>query len=485
MKRALIVALLLLVAAPQAFAQCQAPTAGSLPTQVNDYGNGVTLIISGSTGTAPLSFQWYIGSSPDQTTAIAGATNANVFVHPSSPTNYWVRVGNACGFANSTTVQVVPTSCPYPAPSSTISGIPAVVCRNVPVTASVPQNSDPNATYEWRFSSAFGTGSITSGDNTPTITFVADLPRHNFSRGSANVSVTVTNSCGFTSSSTVNFFGDYTPQPIINLGPGTVTSVTAGSSYTADDRNLLLTTIPPDYTFTWTVTNGVITGGQGTPSITFTAGSGPVTVRIDETNVCGSGSASVTLQQCTPPSFSQQPQDATITAGQSTQLSASASGGGGVSYQWYTGAAGDTTHPAGTGPTLTVSPPTTTQYWVRATSCSSVNSRTATVTVTQPACVSPVVTMEPADVAVAPGGKATLFVGYTGTTPVIQWYRGAAGDTSHPISGANAQTITIDPAVAGSYWARLVNSCGSADSRAATVTVNVPPSPPRHRSVRH
>lgn len=87
---------------------------------------------------------------------------------------------------------------------------------------------------------------------------------------------------------------------------------------------------------------------------------------------------------CTAPAITAQPTSRTITAGQSTTLTVSATGTS-LSYQWYQGTAPNTASPAGTGPSLTVAPSATTSYWVRVSNaCGTVNSATATVTVTAP-----------------------------------------------------------------------------------------------------
>lgn len=87
---------------------------------------------------------------------------------------------------------------------------------------------------------------------------------------------------------------------------------------------------------------------------------------------------------CTAPAITAQPHSVSITAGQSVTLTVTASGTGPLSYQWYTGASGNTASPinGATGSSLTVSPTVTTSYWVRVSNaCGSVNSSTATITV--------------------------------------------------------------------------------------------------------
>lgn len=92
---------------------------------------------------------------------------------------------------------------------------------------------------------------------------------------------------------------------------------------------------------------------------------------------------------CIAPMIVTQPSGSTIAAGASTTLSVTAAGTG-LSYQWYLGAPGNFSSPVpgGNGPSVSVSPGTTSTYFVRITgSCGTVNSNaaTVTVTVTQPA----------------------------------------------------------------------------------------------------
>ena len=98
------------------------------------------------------------------------------------------------------------------------------------------------------------------------------------------------------------------------------------------------------------------------------------------------------------PTISTQPQDTTIVSGATATLTVAASGTGPLSYQWYTGVAGDTSTPVGSDAASFTTPPltTTTSYWVRVTGPGGVvDSRAATVTVgaAPPACSTAVVTV--------------------------------------------------------------------------------------------
>jgi predicted extracellular nuclease len=89
------------------------------------------------------------------------------------------------------------------------------------------------------------------------------------------------------------------------------------------------------------------------------------------------------------------------------------------------------------------------------------------------AATAPSITTGPQSQAITSGQTATLSVVASGTTPLsYQWYQGSAGDTSAPV-GANAASYTTPALTAStSYWVRVSNSAGSADSGTATITVS-------------
>jgi hypothetical protein len=189
---------------------------------------------------------------------------------------------------------------------------------------------------------------------------------------------------------------------------------------------------------------------------------------------------------CTPPSIGTQPSGVTITAGQSTTLSVAATGTG-LTYQWYIGSSGTTTAlaPNGTGTQLTVSPSTTTNYWVRVSGqCAPpADSRTATVTVNQPTCTPPTVPAPSASPSsISSGQSSTLTANPAGTGPfTYQWYVGVSGDTASPMTGQTNSSVTVSPTTTTSYWVRVTGQCAPfADSAATIVTVAscVPPSAP-------
>jgi hypothetical protein len=96
---------------------------------------------------------------------------------------------------------------------------------------------------------------------------------------------------------------------------------------------------------------------------------------------------------------------------------------------------------------------------------------TDTKTVTIVTCVAPAITTQPQSVAVPAGTGVTLSVGATGTSLAFQWFIGTSGVTTTPIGGATAASVNVSPSTTTTYWVRVSNSCGMADSASATVTV--------------
>ncbi|MBI2215002.1 MAG: hypothetical protein HYU52_15245 [Acidobacteria bacterium] len=90
-----------------------------------------------------------------------------------------------------------------------------------------------------------------------------------------------------------------------------------------------------------------------------------------------------------------------------------------------------------------------------------------------PACTRPAITSHPQPVSVRPREIATLSASASGTMPVTwQWYRGASGNVSSPITGASSSTLQITATVTTTVWARASNACGSDDTSAAQITVS-------------
>jgi hypothetical protein len=94
--------------------------------------------------------------------------------------------------------------------------------------------------------------------------------------------------------------------------------------------------------------------------------------------------ATTDTSSCTSPSISSQPQAQSIQSGQVATLSVTATGTAPLAYQWYQGAAGDTSQPVGTNASSYTTPAltATASYWVGVSNaCGHEDSATATITV--------------------------------------------------------------------------------------------------------
>ncbi len=88
-------------------------------------------------------------------------------------------------------------------------------------------------------------------------------------------------------------------------------------------------------------------------------------------------------------------------------------------------------------------------------------------------CTGPIITTQPQSQTIQNGQTASLSVSASGTTPLsYQWYQGSSGDTSNAISGAIGDVYMTPPLTqTTNYWVMVTNSCGSANSNTATITV--------------
>lgn len=85
--------------------------------------------------------------------------------------------------------------------------------------------------------------------------------------------------------------------------------------------------------------------------------------------------------------------------------------------------------------------------------------------------VAPVIALQPKD-ETPTNRMATLSVQAIGTSLRYQWYVGTTGVTTLPIAGATGATYLTPKLTANmSFWVRVANSAGTADSRTATVSI--------------
>jgi hypothetical protein len=428
---------------------------------VIDYGSQATLsvVADGS----DVHYLWYAGDHNDFSTPILDATTASLTVSPASTTSYWVYVYGEGGYAISTAA-LVTVRPPCTPPAITIPPSGAIITTGSPVTLSVTAAGSDPLNYDWLVGPSLSTA-VTIGVNAPAITVAPS--------STSTYWVRVVNACGATvSGSTVISVCN---RPVIVAQPQTAI-VTAGGAATL--------TIGIDgsapLSVQWYAGGSGVTsspvGGATSPQLTFVpAASGLFWARVR--NVCGSADSDVVqvtvLPACSVPAVISQPQPASIIQGSSATLSAVVSGTS-PAYQWYQGPLGNTSAPVqgAMGADLTVSPFSTTTYWVEVrNACGVVRSSAATVTVILP-CEPATINAAPASTSILTGDSLELTVDASGSDPLTyQWFVGMSGDESRPVVGGTGMSVVVTPSGTTSYWVRVSNGCGNVASAAATVTV--------------
>ena len=87
-------------------------------------------------------------------------------------------------------------------------------------------------------------------------------------------------------------------------------------------------------------------------------------------------------------------------------------------------------------------------------------------------CVAPSVIGPPESQSIQSAHNSTLSVNAAGAAPLsYQWYQGTSGDTSQPVGTGASSFTTPELTATTSYWVRVSNTCGHADSASATITV--------------
>lgn len=294
-----------------------------------------------------------------------------------------------------------------------------------------------------------------------------------------------------------------------DAGSYTVVVTNAAGSVTAGP-SVLTVSVPPPTILSHPTSQTVVTGanvsfsvsasGSGTLSYQWSrngtplAGASLPTLSLNNvqpvqagnytatiTNAGGSVTSNpATLTVQPPPNFpviTQHPASQSVSVGGTIALSVVASGAGTLSYVWQKNGV---PVPGGTASSLSLSnaqvADSGTYTVIVSNTSGSVTSNPATVTVST-LVNPPVVVTPPASLAVPLGAPASFTVIATGTAPLtFSWRRNGV-----LVPGANKAVLSLVSAQesdAGSYTATVENAAGSVTTPAATLTVNVPPTPP-------
>ncbi len=201
------------------------------------------------------------------------------------------------------------------------------------------------------------------------------------------------------------------------------------------------------------------------------SGTANVTVVVtDEAGLNNSSQFKVTVTKAVPELEADEAGSFVLADGTSKTFGVAATGGE-LTYQWYLGASGDTSQPIGGATSSTLATGALTQsgqYWCRVSnSLGHADSATQTISVVANA---PAISVQPQSKTANDADPVRFSVTATGEELSYQWYSGASGNTATPVSGATDSALTVPATSGASYWCRVSNLKGAADSSAATVT---------------
>ncbi len=322
--------------------------------------------------------------------------------------------------------------------------------------------------YQWYRGTSGNTGSPVPGG---TANAISVKPTQ-----TSSYWVRVSDSCGSVDSVSVQIF-------VIVCEP-VITSQPKGKVIGPGETTTLAVTAANATSYSWYAgSSGDISRFVGGGSILSVSPSQTTSYWVRVGNSCGSvdsGSATVQVLQCPPPSIVKEPVDIDLQAGEKATLQVVADGEGELRYEWYRGLSGDTSSLIASETDVLVleNIGSDLDVWARVYGeCGYRDTRTAHIRLVT-ICTAPAIAREPGDETIFSGARALLQVEATGTSLIYQWFY-RPGATTLEVKGATGPTLTTEPLFSDrTYFVRVRNNCGGISSRDATVTVSscTPPS---------
>jgi hypothetical protein len=440
-------------------------------------GSNVTLTATADGNPAPTA-QWYSSTDGGKTyNAIPGATSATYsFTASTTPGTTWYRAifTNSLGTATTAAARITADIPP------TVTGNPAnqTVNAGTAVTFTAAATGTPAPRVQWQVSTDGGDhfANIPLA-NTGTLTFTARPGQNN-----DEFRAVFTNPVGQATTTAAVLTVDYLVAP-----PPRPLTVATGSQFTLSVQ--AVGNPPPSVQWYISTDNGVTftpVAGATLATSTFTA---PSTPQVDLykavlTNSVGSITSPIyKVIVDAPPTVTTDPLSQTINAGSVVTFTAAASGTPAPRVQWQISTDGGTDWSnirLATTDTLTFKVQASQNNdEFRAVFTNPVGKATTTAALLT-VDFRPAVTMQPSNQVVATGSTVTLSAqANANPAPTVQWQVSTDGGQSFTaILGATSDTYSFNAPVtpdSSIYRAVFTNSLGTATTRWATVTVDVPP----------
>ncbi len=403
-------------------------------------------------GTLSAGAQWYWYNGTCDGTAID--SGSSIIVSPSDTTTYFVRAKNGDCISNCTSVTV--SVIPSPTAPISANATPAILCSSVSSTLSVTGSLTSGATWNWYSASCGGTP-VGTGNSIS----VSPLSTTNyFVRAENGTCSSICKNALISVSTTPN-------NPVSASGNSPICS---GSNSTLQVSG----TLSAGATWHWYKSScGGIAEGTGSSIIVSPSSTTTYYVRA-ENNGCFSNCSSVIINvnpTPTAPSTINASPAFFCSSGASSTLGLTGTLSAGATWQWYSGTCGGT--PVGTGVSVSVSPTSSTNYYVRAENgtCNSICLNTSVSVASIP--------MNPVSASgtspICSGSNSTLQVnGTLSAGAVWKWYNG----TCSGVSIGTGSSITVTPASTSTYYVRAENGSCYSNCSNTTITVNPTPSSP-------
>ncbi len=388
---------------------------------------GTAHFTSSSTGTLPADYTFVSGDNGTHTFSVTLATSGNQTITATDTVT-----ASITGTAVTATALICP---PGPAPFANASNSgPACIGGSVNLFS-----SGSGSVFSWT-----GPGGFTSSQQNPTGITVA---------GTYTVTVTDPGPCGGSAQAFTTVV--FNPNPVATISNGgTACQLSPGNTASVPNAGV-------GATYNWSITNGTITAGAGTRSITYTAGaSGSVHLAVGITaNGCSaSGSADVTINS--GPTIGLP--SALSSCGTTTfTIPFTLTGNGPWTIHWSDGVTQSGITSSSASRTITVSTSTVlTALSITDANCTSPG---PVVGVSLTVNAGPVITTQPVGQVVNPGADATFTVVATGGTLHYQWFVIRPSGVTQPV-GTDSPSFTTHPEGNSMWFVRITNGCGSVDS---------------------
>jgi hypothetical protein len=409
-------------------------------------GSNLSLSITAS-GTAPLYYQWYKGS-----TAISGAVNASLPLYQISTSDagqYHCVITNSCGTISSSNINVTVKTMPI------ISSISqnTTACKNTLVSFNASATGSSPLSYQWYNSS----GAITSANS--AIYNINSVLTSN----AGNYYLVVSNSCGSINSNNISL--EVNEPPLITSQSTSATKcVGSAFSFSVSATG----SIPLNYQ--WYNSDGAIIGATSSLYLINSVDTGDAdSYYCIVSNSCGNATSTnkVLIIQKSP-NFVSQSNGAVKCEGNSMLFTVSANGSMPLSYNWFV----DTGAVAGANAnSYTINNLTTANagnyYCVVSNACGSITSLIKSLSVNS----TPFILSQTSSDTVCQMNSMAFNVNAGGTNPIsCQWYK-----NSNLIVGAvnnNYLLLSVDTLNAGVYSCSLSNACGTVQSAPISLTIN-------------